>query len=62
MPVGASDDPRHILFNPYHYSHTAYRGTHAHCRQRCLRRLCKYLMINVLIIFYNLVKNTIIIL
>jgi len=43
MPVGASDDPRHILLNPYHYSHTAYRGTHAHCRQRCLRRLCKYL-------------------
>lgn len=42
MPAGASDDPRYLLLDPHHYSHTPYRGAHAHCRQRCLRRFCKF--------------------
>ena len=42
MPAGASDDTRDILSHTNHNSDTSYRGAHAHCRQRCLWRLCKF--------------------
>lgn len=32
MPAGASNDTRHILFDPHYDSYTAHRGTYAHCR------------------------------
>lgn len=42
VPAGATTDTRNILTDPRNHSDTPHRGAHPHCRQRCLRRLCKF--------------------